>query len=215
MSFYKINIKFCIALLIAIAGFEAAHAMPTDSDGDAIYDTADNCINVANPGQEDTDGDGHGNICDGDFDNTCGPVDFTDLALFKAAFFAASPLHDFNSSGGPVDFTDLAIFKGLVFQDPGPSAPGALCNPDADNDGVADADDLCPGTPPGSTVDADGCVIAPQLIPATATASSPPVRPAVQTWPSMATWQPAGNRHTALTPAGSRSTWVPATRSRK
>ena len=30
---------------------------------------------------------------------------------------------------------------------------------DADGDGVDDSTDLCPGTPPGSTVDANGCVI--------------------------------------------------------
>ena len=30
---------------------------------------------------------------------------------------------------------------------------------DTDGDGVPDSIDLCPGTPPGSTVDADGCVI--------------------------------------------------------
>jgi len=43
---------------------------------------------------------------------------------------------------------------------------------DTDGDGVGDSVDLCPGTPPGSTVDADGCIIAPQLLSATATASS-------------------------------------------
>ena len=53
--------------------------VPADTDNDGVFDSADNCIDVANPGQQDTDFDGHGNICDGDFDNTCGPVDFTDL----------------------------------------------------------------------------------------------------------------------------------------
>ncbi len=43
---------------------------------------------------------------------------------------------------------------------------------DTDGDGVGDSVDLCPGTPPGSTVDANGCVIPPQLLSATATASS-------------------------------------------
>jgi hypothetical protein len=36
------------------------------------------------------------------------------------------------------------------------------CKPDTDGDGVPDACDLCPGTVPGSPVDADGC---PPLIP--------------------------------------------------
>ena len=39
--------------------------------------------------------------------------------------------------------------------------PGTPVNaegcPDADDDGVADTDDLCPGTPPGTQVNSDGC----------------------------------------------------------
>ncbi len=35
-----------------------------DHDQDNILDTADNCPNVFNPGQEDSDGDGVGNSCD-------------------------------------------------------------------------------------------------------------------------------------------------------
>ena len=41
----------------------------TDSDGDGIPDTEDNCPELANPDQVDTDSDGLGNVCDPDDDN--------------------------------------------------------------------------------------------------------------------------------------------------
>ncbi|MDX2419403.1 MAG: matrixin family metalloprotease, partial [Xanthomonadales bacterium] len=72
-----------------------------NSDSDGAGDACDNCTLIENTDQTDTDGDGHGNICDGDFNNSCGSVDFTDLAGFKTAFFTVSPLHDLNSDGGP------------------------------------------------------------------------------------------------------------------
>ncbi|MGV8169255.1 MAG: thrombospondin type 3 repeat-containing protein, partial [Candidatus Nanoarchaeia archaeon] len=37
---------------------------PVDSDGDGVADSSDNCVYVANPGQEDADGDGIGDACD-------------------------------------------------------------------------------------------------------------------------------------------------------
>ena len=153
------NPRFLLALLAAILAFQPAHAMPTDTDGDGISDTLDNCTLAANPGQEDGDGDGHGNHCDADMDNSCGAVNIFDLFAFKAAFGTADPVADLNASGGAVNIFDLFAFKALFGAAPGPSAPGSLCNPDSDSDGVADTNDLCPGTPPGSTVDVDGCII--------------------------------------------------------
>jgi hypothetical protein len=48
----------------------------------------------------------------------------------------------------------------VVSPDPSPSpSPSPDPTADADSDGVVDADDLCPGTPSGATVDSDGCVL--------------------------------------------------------
>ena len=40
----------------------------TDSDGDGVPDVTDNCVSTPNPGQEDLDGDGQGDVCDNDDD---------------------------------------------------------------------------------------------------------------------------------------------------
>jgi uncharacterized protein (TIGR03790 family) len=44
--------------------------LPTgDLDGDGIANPLDNCLDLANADQRDTDGDGYGNLCDADLDN--------------------------------------------------------------------------------------------------------------------------------------------------
>ena len=42
---------------------------PVDADGDGVPDTLDNCPQISNPDQKDTDGDGQGDACDSDDDN--------------------------------------------------------------------------------------------------------------------------------------------------
>ena len=42
----------------------SAFAQVPDTDGDGVLDDTDNCIDVANPGQEDADGDLIGDACD-------------------------------------------------------------------------------------------------------------------------------------------------------
>jgi hypothetical protein len=108
-----------------------AWQLMSDADSDGAHDEQDNCINAANGplipdgggnSQRDTDGDGIGNLCDGDLDNSGGIVNYTDLAAFRAVFGTANANADLDGSGGIVNYTDLALFRGLFGKAPGPSA---------------------------------------------------------------------------------------------
>src|SRR5262249_24037059 len=96
-----------------------------DTDSDGVPDANDNCTLVSNADQRDTNGDGFGNACDADIDNS-GVVNFGDLGLIKLAFFSQSgdPPYDpdagFNGDGA-INFTDLALVKSSFFGPPGPS----------------------------------------------------------------------------------------------
>jgi hypothetical protein len=98
---------------------QAAVATLPDADADGVIDAADNCVNVSNANQRDTNGDGYGNICDADLNND-NIVNISDLALFRAAFGTADPDADFTNDG-VVNISDLATFKSLFNNAPGPS----------------------------------------------------------------------------------------------
>ena len=108
------------------AGVTGTAVVGTDTDGDGVIDSNDNCVLAPNPSQLDTDGDHIGNQCDCDFnqDNFCGGPDFT---LFIGCFNAATggnptcEAADMNGDGfvgGP----DFSLFIGGFNGAPGPSA---------------------------------------------------------------------------------------------
>jgi hypothetical protein len=111
---------------------------PQDSDEDGIPDYQDNCVLQANGplipdtggnSQRDTDSDGFGNLCDGDFNND-NIINSIDLGLFKLKMFSNDTQPDFEpdidlNGDGTVNSLDLGIMRMLFSQPPGPSAPAS------------------------------------------------------------------------------------------
>ncbi|MGF1644419.1 MAG: S8 family serine peptidase [Thiotrichales bacterium] len=98
---------------------DLAKVLADDADADNIVASADNCLNVANPNQRDTDGDGYGNLCDADLNND-GMVNGLDLVLFRQRFLTNDPHADFNGDGF-VNGLDLVMFRQMFLNPPGPS----------------------------------------------------------------------------------------------
>ena len=111
-----------------------SNPLVADSDGDTILDGFDNCTFVANSNQLDSDGDGYGNFCDADLDNT-GTVTAYDFGLMRSVLgkpASANPLAaaaDLNGSGS-VTADDFGLLRSAIGKSPGPSAasPAAYVN---------------------------------------------------------------------------------------
>ncbi len=132
---YNEQPKFIRLMGVAIVGLtltacfqpSAPSIDKTDTDGDGIYDTADNCIDIVNgvsdaSNQVDTDEDGRGDVCDG--------------AAYPAAGSDLS--NDFDNDGWADDGSDnCPTVSDAVNNDP------SLCT-DTDGDLVLDSIDNCP-----------------------------------------------------------------------
>jgi hypothetical protein len=108
-------------LSVTVAGATDGGDLPLlDTDRDGVPNVLDNCIDVFNTDQRDSNEDGYGNMCDADLDDSL-YVDDVDLEIFRKAFFSGEPDADFNGDG-VVNVIDLGIFRVLFSQPPGPSA---------------------------------------------------------------------------------------------
>lgn len=96
-----------------------------DSDSDGEPDATDNCTNVSNASQLDSDGDGYGNACDGDFNNDC-IVNFLDIAAFANEFLGTNAIFDLNGDGA-VNFLDFSSLANAFLSIPGPGLSTGLC----------------------------------------------------------------------------------------
>ena len=105
-------------------------AFGADRDGDGVPDATDNCVDLPNPDQRDTDGDGFGNLCDADFDNdgrvtaswgglppgTTGDLDVLQRAIALGRY---DPNLDLDGDHD-VDVDDATIASLWLFLPPGP-----------------------------------------------------------------------------------------------
>ena len=94
-----------------------------DSDADGVSDNEDNCTQVPNANQRDTDGDGYGNMCDTDINQpNDGVTNALDVGALRQQYLTAGPDADFNGDG-IVNALDVGILRQYWLQPPGPAAP--------------------------------------------------------------------------------------------
>ena len=136
--------KLKLALLVGLFAFgyalSASAGAVVDSDSDLVPNQFDNCKNFANgpnqaSNQVDTDIDGWGNACDGDFDNTAASVSWlvagSDFSIFVANFggsSAAAKESDLTGDGliAGTDFTRFVALFGSNMTAPGSTSESGL-----------------------------------------------------------------------------------------
>jgi hypothetical protein len=128
---------FLFAVSTSGAGVDPGGTGGTDVDGDGYQENIDNCSSDSNASQTDSDNDGYGNACDGDFDQD-GVAGIPDFGIFKASFGLTSADPGFNKNTDCNDddvngVPDFGCFKaqfinGLAGGAGGPGPSGLSCS---------------------------------------------------------------------------------------
>lgn len=124
---------------------------PEDSDNDGVLDIDDNCPNVPNADQADTDTDGAGDACDTDDDNdgipdgpdNCPLVANSDQADLDGDGIGDSCDGDTDGDGLVDENDNCPLASNADQTDTDNDGFGDECDTDDDNDGIDDASDNC------------------------------------------------------------------------
>ncbi len=99
-----------------------------DTDEDGVPNEIDNCTNIANADQRDTNLDGFGNACDPDLNNDC-VVNFLDIAAIGGLFLEEGDLDADLNGDQVVNFLDFSLVASDFLGAPGPSGLPNDCDP--------------------------------------------------------------------------------------
>ena len=119
-----------------------------DADADGIPDVNDNCVNIANPGQEDWNSDGEGDVCDdsdgdGIFDDVDNCVSIANAGQEDADGNGQGDVCQDTDNDGVFDTVDNCINTANPGQEDWDSdGEGDVCD-DSDADGIFDDVDNC------------------------------------------------------------------------
>ena len=132
---------------------------PVHTDADIVCDALDNCLEVDNDDQANFDGDALGDACDDDDDND-GFVDELEIACESDPLDAGATPGDADGDGLCDALDNCPDDANADQADNDDDELGDVCDPDDDNDGFTDVDELACGSnsldPGGLPSDEDG-----------------------------------------------------------
>ncbi len=133
-------------------GTEGEEADTTDTDGDTIIDSEDNCDSISNPTQEDLDQDGQGNVCDDDLDGDA-KLNASDPCPYIKNEASANDCAD-NQDGDKIAYFCTCDINNNCTPCTPVSEPDSNCSSTCYTI-LTDAIDNCPYTPNEDQIDTD------------------------------------------------------------